>query len=255
MSPDTPAPAVTAMLANALGTFPMAWGVRSALAPDLTQLRPAEYGALVDLFVASDQDARYRFLRRVGTRYHLALKPPPGAGPPLASLDPLIPMSLYEDRRSGPCVHVVASVRVVPDHRTRLAALFAPDFEPGSEVLLATPSPSPAGVAGEPAIAGHARITDEWPTTIRIAAAVPAGGGYLVVLDSWDPNWSAEVDGESARLLEADGLFRAIHLAPGRHDVTMRYRSGPLLMGLCISVATALTLLVGCMLRARRGDA
>jgi hypothetical protein len=26
-------------------------------------------------------------------------------------------------------------------------------------------------------------------------------------------------------------------------------------MGLCISVATALTLLVGCMLRPRRGDA
>jgi hypothetical protein len=255
VSPDTPAPAVTAMLANALGTFPMAWGVRSALAPDLTQLRPAEYGALVDLFVASDQNARYRFLRRVGTRYHLALKPPPGAAPPLASLDPLIPMSLYEDRRSGPRVHVVASVRVEPDHRARLAALFAPDFEPGSEVLLATPSLSPAGVAGEPVVAGHARITDEWPTTIRIAAAVPAGGGYLVVLDSWDPNWSAEVDGESAPLLEADGLFRAIHLAPGHHDVTLRYRSRPLLMGLCISVATALTLLVGCMLRPRRGDA
>ena len=251
VSPDTPAPAVTAILANALGTFPMAWGVRSALAPDLTQLRPAEYGALVDFFVASDQDARHRFLRRIGTRYHLALKPPPGAGPLLASLDPLVPMSLYEDPRSGRRVHVVASVRVVPDHRARLAALFAPDFEPGSEVLLARPSLAPAGVPGEPAVAGHARITDEWPTGIRLAAAVPAGGGYLVLLDSWDPNWSAEVDGESARVLEADGLFRAIHLAPGHHDVTLRYRSWPLLIGLGISVATALALLIGCVLRPR----
>jgi len=77
---------------------------------------------------------------------------------------------------------------------------------------------------------------------------VPEGGGYVVLLDSYDPNWIAEVDGQPAPLLEVDGLFRAVRVAPGRHDVVFRYHSRPLLMGLAISLATALGLVVACAL-------
>jgi hypothetical protein len=250
---DTPAPAVTALVSAGLGTLPMAWGVRSALAPDLTQLRPIAYRALIERFGASSREARHRFLRHVGTRYHLALEPPPGAGPPLASLDPLVPVSLYEDPRPGPRARVVTAFRVVPDLRARIAELFAPRT-PDSEVLLASPPPAPAGVPGEPALA-DARITHESATAMRISAAVPRGGGYLVVLDSYDPNWAAEVDGVPAPLLEADGLFRAVPLAPGRHEVSLRYRSRPLLVGLVLSAAAGLLLVVGCALRPHRGAA
>ena len=251
---DTPAPAVTALLSTQLGTLPMAWGVRSALAPDLTQLRPTAYRALIERFGASDQEARRRFLRRVGTRYHLALEPPPGSGPRLASLDPLVPMSLFEDSQPGARARVVTTSRVVPDLRERIAALFAPRRPADSEVLLASPPPVPAGATGEPATA-DARITQESPTAMRITAAVPQGGGYLVVLDSYDPSWSAEVDGVPVPLLEADGLFRAVHLAAGRHEVSMRYHSRPLLKGVVISVATAILLLAGCLFWPRRGPA
>jgi len=81
-----------------------------------------------------------------------------------------------------------------------------------------------------------------------VAAAVPEGGGYVVLLDSYDPNWVAEVDGQRAPLLEADGLFRAVRVAPGHHDVVFRYRSRPLLIGLSVSLATALGLVVACTL-------
>ena len=243
---DTPAPAVTALLSTQLGTFPMAWGVRSALTPDLTQLRPTAYRVLIERFAASDPEARRRFLRRVGTRYHLALEAPPGSGPRLGSLAPLIPMSLFEDPQPGPRASVVTAARIVPDLRERIAALFAPPPPPGAEVLLAGPPPAPAGVPGEPAIP-EARITAESPTTMRITAAVPRGGGYLVVADAYDPNWRAAVDGAAAPLLEADGLFRAVHLAAGRHEVTLRYGSRPLGQGVVVSVATAILLLAGCL--------
>jgi hypothetical protein len=232
----------------------MAWGVRSALAPDLTQLRPTAYRALIERFGASDREGRWRFLRRVGTRYHLALEPPPGSGPRLASLAPLVPMSLFEDPRPDPRARVVTAARIVPDVRERIATLFAAPAPPGSEVLLAGPPPAPAGVPGEPAIA-EARITQESPTAMRITAAVPRGGGYLVVVDAYDPNWTAAVDGVAAPLLEADGLFRAVHLAAGRHEVALRYRSRPLRWGVVVSVATAVLLLAGCLYRPRRAPA
>ncbi len=69
-----------------------------------------------------------------------------------------------------------------------------------------------------------------------------------MLLDSHDPNWIAEVDGQPAPLLEADGLFRAVRVAPGHHDVVFRYRSRPLLIGLTISLATALGLVIACVL-------
>jgi len=248
VNPDTPAPAVTALLSTSLGTFPMAWGLRSALAPDLTRLRPAAYGTLLERYRASDLEARQRFLRRIGTRYHVALKPPPGANLLVALAAPLGAVALYEDPQPGARALVVPSSRVVPEVRTRLAALFAEEFVPSRDVLLADPPPPPSGVAGDPAPAASAAIVAEWPTGMRAAASVPEGGGFLVVVDSYDPNWVVYVDGARAPLLEADGVIRAVHLVPGRHDVVFRYRSRPLWIGVVVSVVTALALIGGCVL-------
>jgi 6-pyruvoyl-tetrahydropterin synthase related domain len=245
---DTPAPAVTALLSTTLSTFPMAWGVRSALTPDLTRLRPSGYSALLERFAAGDQDARQRFLRRIGTRYHLALKPPQGGRPLLALAEPLGSVMLYEDPQPGPHAFVVASSKGVPRLQTRIEALLAEDFAPYKEVLLAGPPPPPSGMPGEPVTTTSATIIAEWPTGMRVAAAVPAGGGFLVVVDSYDPNWVVDVDGVGASLLEADGLFRAVHLMAGRHDVVFRYRSRPLLIGVLVSLVIGLVCIVGCVL-------
>ena len=246
---DTPAPAVTALLSTTLSTFPMAWGVRSALTPDLTHLRPSGYSVLLERFSASGQAARQRFLRRIGTRYHLGLKPPQGGRPLLALAEPLGAGMLYEDSQPGPHAFVVASSRVVPRLEARIEALLAEDFASDKEVLLAGPPPPPSGIPGGPVTtAASATIIAEWPTGMQVAAEVPAGGGFLVVVDSYDPNWVVEVDGAGAPLLEADGLFRAVHLMAGRHDLVFRYRSRPLLIGVVVSLVTGLVLIVGCVL-------
>jgi hypothetical protein len=242
---DMPAPAVTAVYVATLGAFPMAWGLESALAPDLTKLRPVTYTALLERFAASDRDARHRFLRRVGARYLLVREPPPDAGRPVARLEGIVTMALYEDPAPAARAILVPSARVVASVEARIAALFADEFAMSDEVLLGVPPPPASGTPG-PGAAPAAAILEDQPTLVRVTAAVPEGGGYAVLLDSYDPNWVVEVDGRRAPLLEADGLFRAVRLAPGHHEVVFRYHSRPLLIGLVVSLATALGLAFWC---------
>jgi uncharacterized membrane protein YfhO len=79
-----------------------------------------------------------------------------------------------------------------------------------------------------------------------VRASAGAGGGYLNVLDSYDPGWQVEVDGERAPLLRANGLYRAVRLAPGTHEVRFRYRPIPFYAGLAVTLVTAASLLMAC---------
>jgi uncharacterized membrane protein YfhO len=76
---------------------------------------------------------------------------------------------------------------------------------------------------------------------------VGGSGGYLNLVDSYDPNWIVEVDGRRAALLRANGLFRAVHLAPGVHDVRFVYRPIPLYIGLALTCPVGLLLLGACL--------
>lgn len=58
---------------------------------------------------------------------------------------------------------------------------------------------------------------------VDVKPSAPGGAARMVVHDAWWPGWRAWVDGKEARI-EAEGLWRAIALAPGRHAVAMEYR-------------------------------
>jgi hypothetical protein len=88
---------------------------------------------------------------------------------------------------------------------------------------------------------------------VAIRASVPLEGGYLVLLDTFDPNWRVEVDGGSGQLLRADGLFRAVRLAGGEHTVRFRYRPTPVYAGVALSLGTLVALAAVALLwRTRR---
>jgi hypothetical protein len=50
-----------------------------------------------------------------------------------------------------------------------------------------------------------------------------AADGYLVLLDSYDPDWIVDVDGAAAPLMRVNALFRAVHLTGGgaRRDLRL----------------------------------
>jgi len=115
-------------------------------------------------------------------------------------------------------------------------------------VLLERSAPAIDGTAGEPATPA-AEIVREGNTQLEVRVAIPASGGYLTVVDSYDPLWIVDVDGKRGTLLRANGLFRAVHLAPGTHTVRFAYRPLPFYIGLAVSISVGLLLILGCFWR------
>jgi len=89
----------------------------------------------------------------------------------------------------------------------------------------------------------------ERPTSDVIVLKVRTNqAGFLRVLESFDPGWSANVDGTPAPILPADDFALAIHLDPGIHEVRLRYATPGARTGAAISLVSLLLLvpLVSC---------
>lgn len=69
---------------------------------------------------------------------------------------------------------------------------------------------------------GTASITRYGHAAIDIAVEAQRGG-VLVLNDVWHPWWFAEVDGMPAKILRANGIFRAVVLPRGARQVTFRF--------------------------------
>ncbi len=80
-----------------------------------------------------------------------------------------------------------------------------------------------------------ARVTSYAQHDVTVVAKLD-GPGTLVLTDAWYPGWQALVDGSRVRLDLAYGLFRSVHLGPGRHAVQFRYDPRSLRVGALISL-------------------
>ena len=116
-----------------------------------------------------------------------------------------------------PRVAVVSDAQVVPDVDQQVVALFEPGWDSRATALVAR-QPEAAGDAG-PAVPPFARVITDGANRVVVEAGAAEGGGYLVLLDSYSPDWHVSADGRHADLVQANGLFRAVRLAPGRHVV------------------------------------
>ncbi|HET7295096.1 MAG TPA: YfhO family protein, partial [Vicinamibacteria bacterium] len=74
---------------------------------------------------------------------------------------------------------------------------------------------------------------------VRVEAESSAGG-YLVLVDAWDPGWRASVDGVPAPVRRANAGFRAVEVGQGRHVVEMHYRPASVPIGFAVSCAALL---------------
>ena len=72
------------------------------------------------------------------------------------------------------------------------------------------------------------------------------GPAYLVLTDTFDPGWSATVDGKPATIHPAYVAFRAVYVPKGRHIVQFTYRPSGFSIGLAISLVGIVICLVLC---------
>lgn len=63
-------------------------------------------------------------------------------------------------------------------------------------------------------------------------------GGYVVLLEEARRGWTATLDGIETPILLADGLFRAVAIPAGRHQITFHYRTPGLRAGALVSVVS-----------------
>ncbi len=68
--------------------------------------------------------------------------------------------------------------------------------------------------------------------------------GWLVVAESWDPGWTATVDGRPTAVLPGNYSFRTMRIPAGRHTVELVYRPVGFLLGSTITGATLGLLLI-----------
>jgi hypothetical protein len=78
------------------------------------------------------------------------------------------------------------------------------------------------------------------PSTDEILLDVSAGGsGFVNVLESFDPGWSAEVDGQSAPVFAANGFTLAAPVPAGKHAVRFLYETPGRTLGIVLSLLAA----------------
>jgi hypothetical protein len=249
--PDGVPPAAFLAVRNTtLCQYPSAWDVRQSLSLEMTGLRPREYLTLIESFTRAERSEQFRFLRYTGTRYALVSKEPPPPSRVVMPLPQLAPMQLYELGEPEPRVRMASAATVEPDTERAIAALFNPFVVPTSSLVVER-EPLDSGLATATSELPSARVEAETTTSVTVRAIAPDTGGYLVLLDSFDPGWSATVDGESAEVVRAWGVYRAVRVAPGAHTVEFTYVSQPFRIGFAVSVATAFVLLAFAVRRPR----
>ena len=83
----------------------------------------------------------------------------------------------------------------------------------------------------------------------RCTAAAP---GVLRLAIPWLPGWRARVDGEARPLLRCNGMYCALALEAGDHDIELTYRTPLMIPGVAASGAGALLTLLALISRRRR---
>jgi uncharacterized membrane protein YfhO len=114
-----------------------------------------------------------------------------------------------------------------------------------------TPPVAPAPPDVAPAPRGWSRVVSFRPDRIRLEADAPAGG-YVVLVDTFDPGWKATVDGHPAEILRANVAFRAIAVTAGRHTIDLAYRPRSVAWGLALTGLTLAALAAGRIAAVRR---
>lgn len=160
--------------------------------------------------------------------------------------DPFGPAILYRNRAAAPryevrrdverlARHADALARANPANPAILVRADGADLEPedwelpdasrlrGASLSL---TPEESAVLGDPPARGPATVAvvlDE-PRRVELELREPArDGDWLLARDTWEPRWTATVDGAPAQVQRADFCFRAVRLPPGARRVVFEY--------------------------------
>jgi hypothetical protein len=156
---------------------------------------------------------------------------------------------LFRNTKALPRYYFSSGVQVVRDESERLNMLNAANFVSRRATVLENDPPVKIDNCSPEAV----RVVTYMPTLVRLGANSP-GHCLLVASDTFDSGWKAYSDGKEVPVYVANELFRAIYLAPGAHEVEMRYEPAVLRAGIAVSIGTSATLICAYLVFWRRID-
>lgn len=136
---------------------------------------------------------------------------------------------VYENPDALPRVMMVAKAQGIDQDELIRTGEWPAGFDPKETVLL---DPGVAGIvpevtadqAGDQPHAQASAVIRDYGTTEIVVQTQSDHQGYLLLNDVWHPWWFAEIDGVATPVLRANGLFRAVALPQGEHEIRFRFR-------------------------------
>jgi hypothetical protein len=220
-------------------------GVRTGIDVDKMLLFPRSYLEIDAFFFKRDRldEGAVRLLRRLNTRFVISQAPvaaPPGLRERQAvPNESAWPFRVYEVEGCWPATYLAGRAHRLPRGEPTLSALEGPAFEPYDVVL----HDDPGVPLASPDSPGRLTLRERSRQAVRaeVELARPAA---LVVLEHDLPGWRATVNSRPVRVLGANQIFLAVALPAGRHAVELRYAPTSVSLGLGLSLATLVAVLL-----------
>jgi hypothetical protein len=150
------------------------------------------------------------------------------------------PVSMHPNPDALPRARLVGRVRLVGSEGEAVEQLKSLREALATTIVVEEPGGRGELHSDDP---GTARITRDAAdrVDVDVEAREPA---YLLLADTYDPGWSATVDGQEVPIRPADLAFRAVRVEAGHHRVVFQYKPAGLRLGLGLTAAGALLSLV-----------
>ena len=178
-------------------------------------------------FIHSEPDRRRVILKRSNVKYWIDGDSPTyhtEGGFPLILPDRV---KVFQDALPRACLlpkmRVPAKGRILFDY-------YDESFDPLKEVLLS----ESAEFQESAHFKGQVEEVTYSPNHVTVKTG-QAGNGFLVLLDTYLPGWTVQVDGQEQVILRAYGFYRAVQLGPGEHTLEFDYFPEGFKEGLIVS--------------------
>jgi hypothetical protein len=150
--------------------------------------------------------------------------------PPRVAYDLLLLLHFFFSR-----AYLVSRALQAADDEEALQILKSSGFQARTSVVLQEVAELPRTAEGAGTVTWTSSATDRLELQVQAAA-----DAILVVSETWDAGWLAEIDGKETPLLKANLAFRALAVPAGAHRIVMRFRppsarNGLLLTGAAIA--------------------
>lgn len=224
-------------------------GIYTAISTDWTALLPLESYELRRSLAKLGQQERDRLLGLTGVRYEIRLSPSPNPRVRLVAELPMetgVPIYFYENPDWVPRAYIAEKIELAnPSGGT--AKVFPALIEASktsSKIAVIESGTIPVAATDLNGANGSATVTRDSLNQLAVRAELD-GDGFLVVSDSFDPDWRVNVDGTPGTIVRANWLFRGVKLSKGVHSVEFSYRPSSLHFGAGITLLTLSAALIG----------